>query len=276
MTNKKNNIFLTVLLSLLSILFIAPLLIIFMNSFKGKLYIIDEPFKLPNSESFSGLFNYTEGILKTGFFQAFCFTLFITIFSVLVLVMCTSMTAWFIIRVKSKFTTALYFIFVFAMIVPFQMVMYPLTKIANTLYLDNPVGIIVIYLGFGAGLSVFMFCGFIKSVPTVIEEAARIDGCSPIKTFFWVVFPILKPISITVAILNAMWIWNDYLLPYLIIGTQYKTIPVAIQYLRSGYGSIDMGSMMAMIVMAVIPIIVFYLSCQKYIIKGVIAGAVKG
>ena len=202
--------------------------------------------------------------------------LFITVGSVLVIVLFSYMTAWYITRVKSKLTSAMYYAFVFSMIVPFQMVMFAMSKIANALSLDNPLGIIIIYLGFGAGLSVFMFCGFIKSIPLEIEEAAMIDGCGSIRTFFLVVFPILKPTAITVAILNAMWIWNDYLLPYLVIGSDYKTIPIAIQYLRGGYGSVDMGAMMAMLVLAIIPIVVFYLSSQKYIIKGVVAGAVKG
>lgn len=170
----------------------------------------------------------------------------------------------------------LYYLFVFAMIVPFQMVMFPMVKVANMLYLDNPVGIILIYLGFGAGMSVFMFCGFVKSIPLSLEEAAMIDGCSPIQIFFRVVWPILQPTAVTVAILNAMWVWNDYLLPYLVLGTDYKTIPIAVQYLQGGYGSIDMGAMMAVLVLAIIPIILFYLFCQKYIIRGVAAGAVKG
>ena len=198
-----------------------------------------------------------NGIEKTGFLSAFGWSLFIT-------------------RVKSKFTTALYYIFVFSMIVPFQMVMFTMTKTANMLHLDNPIGIIVLYLGFGAGLSIFMFSGFVKSVPIEIEEAALIDGCSPIQTFFLIVFPMLKPIYITVSILNVMWIWNDYLLPYLVIGSNYKTIPVAVQYLRGGYGAVDMGAMMGLLVLAIIPIVIFYLVCQKHIIKGIAAGAVKG
>ena len=186
------------------------------------------------------------------------------------------MTAWYIVRAKGVFTSIIYYLFVFSMIVPFQMVMFTMSKIANILRLDNPLGIIIIYLGFGAGLSVFMFSGFIKSVPLGIEEAATIDGCNPFQTYWKVVFPILKPTAITVAILNTMWIWNDYLLPYLVIGSDYKTIPIAIQYLKGGYGSIDMGAMMAMLVLAIIPVVVFYLTSQKYIIKGVAAGAVKG
>ncbi|WP_099469071.1 carbohydrate ABC transporter permease [Konateibacter massiliensis] len=272
----KNNYGLTALLTFLSLAFLAPILIVFYNSFKGKLYISDAPFQLPTSGTFVGLDNYVAGIVKIGFIKAFGWSLFITIFSVAAIVLFTSMTGWWITRVKSKFTTALYFMFAFSMIVPFQMVMFPMVKIANILHLDNPIGIIVVYLGFGAGLSVFMFSGFVKSMPLEIEEAAMIDGCTPIHTFFRVVLPILKPTAITVAILNTMWIWNDYLLPYLLIGSNYKTIPVAIQYLRGGYGAVDMGAMMAMLVLAIIPIIIFYLTCQKYIVKGVISGAVKG
>ena len=186
------------------------------------------------------------------------------------------MTAWYLTRVKNRFTKFCYYAFVFSMVVPFQMVMFTTVKTANVLSLDNPLGLIVIYLGFGSGLSVFMFSGFVKSIPKEIEEAAMIDGCGPIRTFFLVVFPLMKPTTITVAILNAMWIWNDYLLPYLVIGSDCQTIPIAIQYLRGGYGSIDMGAMMAMLVLSIVPIIIFYLLCQKYIIKGVVAGAVKG
>lgn len=186
------------------------------------------------------------------------------------------MTAWYIVRVKKKITKMLYFAFVFSMIVPFQMVMFTMSKTANILSLDNPVGIIFIYLGFGAGLSVFMFSGFVKGIPIGVEEAAWVDGAGPVRTYFKIVLPMMKPIYITVAILNTMWIWNDYLLPYLVIGSDYKTIPIAVQYLKGGYGSVDMGAMMAVLVLAVIPVIVFYLFCQKYIIKGVAAGAVKG
>lgn len=263
-------------LAVVGVVFLAPIFIVLLNSFKGKFYISEEPFSLPNDETFSGLENYLSGLEKTGFLSAFGWSLFITVFSVLAIVLFTSMTAWYIVRVKNKFTKALYFIFVFSMIVPFQMVMFTMTKTAGELGLDTPWGIVLIYLGFGAGLAVFMFCGFLKSVPLEVEEAAMIDGCNPIQTFFMVVFPILKPTAITVAILNAMWIWNDYLLPYLLIGSEYKTIPIAVQYLRGGYGSVDMGALMAMLVLSIIPIVVFYLFCQKYIIKGIVAGAVKG
>lgn len=265
-----------IVLILMSVVFLAPIFIVFYNSFKSKLYITSEPFALPNSETFAGLENYTGGLQKTSFFEAFGWSVLITVVSVAAIVLFTSMTAWYITRVKNRFTKFLYFAFVFSMIVPFQMVMFTMVKTANALKLDNPLGITLIYLGFGAGLSVFMFSGFVKGIPREIEEAAMIDGCGPVRTFFLVVLPIMKPTAITVAILNTMWIWNDYLLPYLVIGTDYKTIPIAIQYLRGGYGSIDMGAMMAMLVLAIIPIVIFYLFCQKYIIKGVVAGAVKG
>lgn len=276
---KKNSVIqgiLMFLLTLLSIVFLYPVFVVLMNSFKGKLYISDQPFSLVNGETFAGITNYISGVQKTGFLKAFGFSLWITVASVLLIIFFTSMTAWFIVRVKSKFCQALYFMFAFSMIVPFQMVMYTMTKVANMCHLDNPIGIVIIYLGFGAGLSVFMFTGFVKSVPIDVEEAAVIDGCSPWQTYIFTVMPMLKPIMITVAILQAMWIWNDYLLPYLLIGTDYKTIPIAIQYLKGGYGSIDMGAMMAMLVLAIIPIVAFYLTCQKHIIKGIASGAVKG
>lgn len=276
-TQKKTaNGFLFVLMLLLSLLFLAPIFIVLMNSFKGQFFISDAPFAFLTGETFVGLRNYLAGVEKIGFFQAFGYSLFITVFSVAAIVLFTSMTAWYIVRVKNFFTSALYYLFVFSMIVPFQMVMFTMSKIANILHLDNPLGILVIYLGFGSGLSVFMFAGFVKGIPLGIEEAAMIDGCNPLQTFFHIVLPVLKPTAITVAILNAMWIWNDYLLPYLVIGNKYKTIPIAVQYLQGGYGSRDMGALMAMLVMSIIPIIIFYLFCQKYIIRGVVAGAVKG
>ena len=273
---KKNNGLLYVILFVLSILFLAPIFIVLYNSFKGKLYISRTPFALPNATTFSGIDNYINGIEKTGFISAFGWSVFITVFSTAVIVLFTSMTAWYITRVKSKLTSFLYYLFVFSMIVPFQMVMFTMSKIANMLILDNPFGIIIIYLGFGAGLSVFMFSGFVKSIPIDIEEAAMIDGCNPIQTFFLIVLPLLKPIAITISILNVMWIWNDYLLPTLVLGSDYRTLPMAVQYLRGGYGAVDMGAMMAILVLAIIPIIVFYLVCQKHIIEGVVAGAVKG
>ncbi len=263
-------------LVIFALAFLFPIFTVLLNSFKNKLYISSEPFSLPDSESFAGIENYTSGLEKTDFFSSFGWSVFITVASVAVIVLFSSMTAWYITRLKTKITSLMYYAFVFSMIVPFQTVMFSMSKLANTLRLDNPFGIIVIYLGFGAGLSVFMFCGFIKSIPLEIEEAAMIDGCGSIRTFFLVVLPVLKPTAVTVAILNTMWIWNDYLLPYLVIGSDYKTIPIAIQYLKGGYGSVDMGAMMAMLVLAIVPIVVFYLTSQKYIIKGVVAGAVKG
>ena len=260
----------------LAILYLIPLFLVLMNSFKGRFFISNAPFELPDAQTFVGFKNYTVGLARTGFVQAFGYSLFITVFSVGTIVFFTSMAAWAITRVTSWVSSTIYYLLVFSMIVPFQMVMFSMSKIANLLHLDNPIGIIAIYLGFGAGLSVFIFSGFIKSIPIEIEEAATIDGCNPIQTFFLIVFPILRPIYITVAILNTMWIWNDYLLPYLLIGTNYRTIPIAVQYLLGGYGSIDMGAMMAMLVLAIIPIVVFYLTMQKYIIEGVVAGAVKG
>ena len=274
---KSTNIIITVILSALAVLFMVPMILVLINSFKSKLYISSEPFAFPNSETFVGFENYLNGLKSSGFLAAFGRSLFITVASVILIVVCTSMTSWYLIRVKNKLTKGLYYAFVFSMIVPFQMVMFTMTYIVGKLNLNNVLGIVFVYLGFGAGLSVFMLSGFVKSIPLEIEEAAMIDGCSPLQCFFRVVFPILKPTAITVAILNAMWIWNDYLLPYLILGTGNKTIPVAIQIAMQGaYGDTDMGGFMAMLVLAIIPIIVFYLLCQKHIIKGVIAGAVKG
>lgn len=270
------NIIIFIFLCILSVTFLSPIFIVLMNSFKGKFFISNAPFDFPNEKTYVHFENYTGGIEKTNFLHAAGWSFFITVSSVAVIVLLTSMTAWFITRVKNRFNSALYYLFAFSMIVPFQMVMFTMSKTANMLHLDNPIGIIVVYLGFGSGLSVFLFSGFVKSIPLELEEAAMIDGCNPLTTFFKVVIPVLKPISVTVGILNTMWIWNDYLLPYLLIGTEYKTIPIAVQYLKSGYGSIDMGAMMAMLVLAIIPIVIFYLTCQRYIIEGVVAGAVKG
>jgi len=268
-------VFLT-LLTVLGIAFLAPVGIIIINSFKTRFLINTSPFSLPLGEAFAGGANYLKGITDTGFPMAFFWSLVITVCSVAMIVLFCAMTAWYLVRVKGKFNSFIYYAFVFSMIVPFQMVMFTLSKVANVLRLDNPLGLIFIYLGFGSGLSVFLFSGFVKTVPITIEEAATIDGCSPVGTFFRVVFPIIKPTAITVAILNTMWIWNDYLLPYLVIGSDYKTIPIAVQYLKGGYGSVDMGALMAMLVLSVVPVVVFYVMCQKYIIKGVAAGAVKG
>lgn len=261
----------------LTAIFLVPILLVLVNSFKSRLYISSSPFSLPNEETFVGFQNYIAGLSTAGFFAAFLRSLFITVFSTVIIIVCTSMTSWFMVRVKNKFTGALYYLFAFSMIVPFQMVMYTMTFVVNRMNFDNIFGVVFVYLGFGAGLSVFMFTGFVKAIPLELEEAAEIDGCNPLQTFFLVVFPVLKPTAITVAILNSMWIWNDYLLPYLVLGTDNKTVPVAIQIAMQGaYGATDYGGFMAMLVLAIIPIVIFYISAQKYIIKGVISGAVKG
>ncbi len=265
-----------VLLLLVAAFVIFPIVVVAMNSFKSKLFISAEPFNLPNADTFVGLTNYTRGLVSIGFFKAFGISLWITVASVIAILICTSMLAWYITRVKGKVTSLIYYSLTFSMIVPFQMVMFTMSKIANMIHLDNPIGIIVLYVGFGCGMSTFMFSGFIKSIPLALEEAAMIDGAGPVRTFFQVVMPMLKSTAITIAILQTMWVWNDYLLPYLTLDSSNRTIPVAIQYLRGGYGSVDMGAMMAMLVLAMLPVIIFYLSCQKYIIKGVLAGAVKG
>lgn len=271
-----NNVIFFVLLTL-SVLFLVPIIIVIINSFKSRIYISSQPLKLPNAETFVALENYINGVTSSDFFSAFLRSLFITVVSVILIVLFASMAAWYIVRSNSKITKGIYYMLVFSMIVPFQMVMYTMTYVTNRVNLDNLFGITFVYLGFGAGLSVFMLCGFIKSIPLEIEEAAMIDGASPIQAFFTVVFPMLKPTAITVAILNTMWIWNDYLLPYLVLGSDKKTIPVAIQLAMQGaYGSTDYGGFMAMLVLAIVPIIIFYIFCQKYIIKGVVAGAVKG
>lgn len=271
-----NNVIFLVLLAL-SVLFLVPIIIVIINSFKSRIYISSQPLKLPNAETFVALENYINGVTSSDFFSAFLRSLFITVVSVILIVLFASMAAWYIVRSNSKITKGIYYMLVFSMIVPFQMVMYTMTYVTNRANLDNIFGITFVYLGFAAGLSVFMLCGFIKSIPLEIEEAAMIDGASPIQAFFTVVFPMLKPTAITVAILNTMWIWNDYLLPYLVLGSDKKTIPVAIQLAMQGaYGSTDYGGFMAMLVLAIVPIIIFYIFCQKYIIKGVVAGAVKG
>lgn len=267
-----------VLLFIVAVVFLAPIVIILVNSVKSNFYISDTPFTFPTAETFVGFENFIKGFNQSDFMRSFANSAFITIASVAGIVVLTSMTAWYIVRIKNKLTSILYYLFIFSMVVPFQMVMYTVTYYGFELKLNNPVGIVFVYLGFGAGLSVFMFSGFIKSIPREIEEAATIDGCGPIRMFFTIIFPILKPTAITVAILNAMWIWNDYLLPYLLLGSgKNKTLPVAVQMaLTGGYGNKDMGALMAMLVLAILPIIVLYLFCQKYIIRGVVAGAVKG
>ncbi len=287
----KHGWILTLAFAILSIAWIAPILIVFLNSFKRKAYIFKYPFSISTKSIFDGmdtwkagidkamcgLLNYTNALKKTDFFSCFGVSLFITVGSVVAIILCCSMCAWYITRVHNKLTKTIYTLCLFSMIVPFQMVMFTLSKFANILHLATPWGIIVVYLGFGAGLAVFMFSGFIKSISLEIEEASMIDGCSPLQTFFRVVFPILKPTTVTIAILEAMWVWNDYLLPSLVLNVnKYRTIPIAVQYLKQSHGQLDWGAMMAVLVMAIVPIIVFYLACQKYIIEGVIAGAVKG
>lgn len=276
-SKKSINCIIFVFLLIFSVVMMYPLFFILNNSFKGKFFISSDPFSFPTSETFVGIKNYVTGIEKTGILSAAGWSFFITIVSVALIILFTSMTAYYITRVKSKITSLLYYMFVFSMIVPFQMVMFTLSKFANMLHLSNPIGIIVVYLGFGAGLSVFMFTGFVKSISIEIEEAAMIDGCTPVQTFFQIVFPILKPTTVTVAILQAMWIWNDYLLPSLVLNiNKYKTIPIAVQFLKQSHGQVDWGAMMAVLVLAILPIVIFYIFCQKYIIEGVLSGAVKG
>ena len=273
----KHGWVLTTFFSVLAVLWLYPIFLVAINAIKKKAFITRNPFALPDDRSFFGFTNFLNGIEKKNFWSSALNSTIITVGSVFVIVLCTSMCAWYITRVNDKFSNGIYTLCLFSMIVPFQMVMFTLSKIANLLHLTNPIGIIIIYLGFGAGLAVFMFCGFVKSIPLEIEEAAMIDGCTPLQTFFQIVFPIMKPTTITVCILQAMWIWNDYLLPYLVLDLKkYKTIPIAVQYLKGGYGSVDWGTMMAVLVLAIIPVIIFYVACQKYIIEGVVAGAVKG
>ena len=274
---KKRFSWLTVLFSAISVLYLYPLALVVINSLKKKAYISREPFALPNAGTFAGIANYQKGIELTGFVSAVLTSLFITVCSVALILLCTSMCAWFISRVRTRLTHGLYLLFVFSMVAPFQMVMFTLSKLANLLALNTPLGIVIVYLGFGAGLSVFMFTGFVNACPAAVEESALIDGCNPIRLFFSVVLPILRPTAVSVGILQTMWIWNDYLLPYLVLDIRrFRTIPIAVQYLRGGYGSVDMGAMMAMLVLAIIPIVIFYLLCQKYIVSGVMAGAIKG
>ena len=263
--------------TIIGIVYILPILIVLMNSFKKKVYINKEPFQIPSGKTFASIENYISAIDKYELLSAVGWTVFITVGSVLVILVCTSMCAWYITRVTTKFTKLFYLLCVFSMVVPFQMVMFTLSLVADRTGLRTPWGIILIYLGFGAGLAVFMFCGFVKSIPLEIEEAAMIDGCTPLRTFFSVVLPIMKPTYISVGILETMWIWNDFLLPYLVLDLNiYKTISIAIQYMKGSYGRVDMGAGMAALILAVIPVVIFYLSCQKHIIKGVAAGAVKG
>ena len=270
---------LSVIFALISVIYVMPIVIVAVNSFKITSEITASPFALPTSDSFVGLANYIRGMTEGQypFYRAVLNSIVITVLSTAAILIFTSMCAWSIVRVKSFVSRIFYYLCVISMVVPFQMVMYTLPKTADELRLNNPLGIVVIYLGFGAGLAVFMFSGFVKSVPIEIEEAAAIDGCGPIRTFFGIVLPTMKPTFISVGILELMWIWNDYLLPYKVLNiNKYRTIPIQIQYLNSGYGIRDMGSIMAMIIFSLIPIVIFYLLTQKHIIKGITAGAVKG
>ncbi len=267
-----------IVLCVLALFWIYPVFMILINSLKGDAFIsTDTVFTLPNSESFVGFDNFANALSSKGFAAAFGYSLVITVSSALLILLCTSMCAWYITRVHGILSKVCYALFVFSMVVPFQMLMFTLASTADRMDLDTPFNICVIYLGFGAGLAVFMFTGFMKSIPLEIEEAAMIDGCNPIQTFFQIVLPILKPTLISVAILETMWLWNDYLLPYLVLDRKkYMTVPILIQYFRGSYGHVEMGPMMACIMMTVLPIIIMYICLQKYIIKGVIAGAVKG
>ena len=277
-THAMRDRILSAFLAILSLAWVYPVVMILLNSLKKETAITTgTAFEIPTAETFGGLENYMNAIQSQGFPAAFWNTLVITLTSVVLILICCSMCAWFITRVKTWYSKALYYLFVFSMVVPFQMVMFTLSSTANRLNLDTPYSICIIYLGFGAGLAVFMFCGFMKSVPIEVEEAAMIDGCGPVRTFFLVVLPILKPTLISVGILETMWLWNDYLLPYLSLDrTNYMTVPILIQYFRGSFGKVEMGPMMASIMLNIIPIIVVYLLCQKHIIKGVAAGAVKG
>ncbi len=275
---KTSDIIWSVVLAVLSLLYIYPIVMILLNSFKQESAITtNSAFQLPTADSFAGLENYANAIEAQGFLKSLGFSLFITVSSVAAILLFCSMCAWFITRVPGKISKILYFLFAFSMVVPFQMVMFTLSQTADTLHLNTPWDIWVIYLGFGAGLAVFMFTGFMKGIPLEVEEASMIDGCNPLQTFFLIVLPMMKPTMVSVGILEAMWVWNDYLLPTLVLDIKkYKTIPMLIQYFRGSYGRVEMGPMMACIMLTVIPIVIIYLAGQKHIIKGVAAGAVKG
>ena len=276
--NRRNSTILTVVFSIISLVWIYPVFIILINSLKDNRSITtSDVFRLPTGESFAAFSNYVESVTQMGFLKSFWYSVVISVTSVILIMICCSMAAWYIVRVNSTFAKIFYYLCIFSMVVPFQMVMFTLATTADRLKLNTPYNICVIYLGFGAGLAVFMFTGFVKSIPLEIEEAAMIDGCSPLQTYYHVLIPILKPTIISTAILETMWVWNDYLLPTLVLDIKkYRTIPMAIQYFRGSYGSVNMGAMMASIMIDVIPIIILYLVCQKYIIEGVVAGAVKG
>lgn len=269
----------TVVLSIVSVFYVAPVFIVFMNSFKNNAGISKEPFMLPTADTFVGFQSYIKGMFYGNypFWQAIVWSVFITVGGVFLILFCTSMCAWYLQRSNTIICKIIYYFCIFSMVVPFQMVMFTLAKTADKLQLNTPWGILIIYLGFGAGLAVFMFSGFVKSIPIEIEEAANVDGAGPIRTFFGIVLPIMKPTFISVGILETMWIWNDYLLPYLILDKSlYKTIPIQMQYLNGSYGHTDTSAIMSLIVLSIVPIVIFYFACQKYIIEGVVAGAVKG
>ena len=270
---------LTCLLTLISIVYVFPVFMVVVNSFKLNTFVKTETFAMPTAESFAGWANFIKGMTFGGypFINSVYYSVVITVLSTVLIILVTSMAAWYITRVDSPFCRFVYYLCVFSMVVPFQMLMFTLSKTADTLGFNTPYSIPVIYLGFGAGLAVFMFVGFVKGIPLDIEEAAAIDGCGPIRTFFSVVLPMMKPTLVSVTILEMMWVWNDYLLPYLVLDiTEYRTLPIHIQYLKGSYGTVDLGATMALILLSIIPVIVFYLACQKHIIKGVAAGAVKG
>ena len=275
----RRKMVLTVVFAVICIIYVLPILIVLINSFKSNAAVNTETFALPNEDTFMGLQNYIKGMTfgSYPFIKAVFYSLFITIVSSALILLCTSMAAWYVARVGSLFSKIVYYLCVFSMVVPFQMVMFTLSRTANKLHLDTPWTIPVVYLGFGAGLAVFMFAGFVKSIPLEIEEAAAIDGCGPLRTFFLVVLPMMKPTFMSVGVLEIMWVWNDFLLPFLVLDiNDYRTIPIVVQYLKGSYGQVDMGATMALILLSIIPVIIFYLCCQKHIIKGVAAGAVKG
>ncbi len=276
---KYGKTLLSIFFAIVCVLYVLPVVMVAINSFKLNTFVKTETFALPNEDSYAGWSNFIKGMTfgNYPFFKSALYSLVITLLSTALIVICTSMAAWYIARVNSRFCRIVYFACVFSMVVPFQMVMFTLSKTADVLKLNTPWTIPIIYLGFGAGLAVFMFTGFVKSIPLEIEEAAAIDGCGPLRTYFSVVFPMLRPTMISVSILEIMWVWNDYLLPYLVLDiNEYRTIPIHIQYLKGSYGTVDLGATMALILLSIIPVIVFYLTCQKHIIKGVAAGAVKG
>ena len=276
---KLGKTLLTVLMSVISIVYVMPVLAVVLNSFKLNTFVKTETFALPNAESYAGFANFIKGMTfgNYPFVNSVLYSVVITVLSTALILLFTSMAAWYINRRDSWVCRVIYYLCVFSMVVPFQMVMFTLSKTADKLHLNTPWTIPIVYLGFGAGLAIFMFVGFVKSIPLEIEEAASIDGCGPVRTFFSVVMPMMSPTMISVGILELMWVWNDYLLPYLVLDiNEYRTIPIHIQYLKGSYGQVDLGATMALILLSIIPVIVFYLACQKYIIKGVASGAVKG